>query len=70
MGERVVWAVGHIVLIKIQWTDKISASSTTLGTPRRWVPIWEGNELVTYDMDGFIEQYDFYESNDCMIDND
>ena len=32
--------------------------------------VWEGDELVTYDMDSFLEQYSYYESNDYMIDND
>ena len=31
---------------------------------------WEGDELVTYDLEGFMEQYEYYESNDYMIDND
>lgn len=31
---------------------------------------WEGDELVTYDFEGFMEQYAYYESNDYMIDND
>ncbi len=29
---------------------------------------WEGDELVTYDFDGYVEQYHYYESNDYMID--
>jgi hypothetical protein len=27
-------------------------------------------EFVTYDFDRFMEQYEFYESNDSMIDNE
>lgn len=29
-----------------------------------------GDELVTYDFDGFMEQFAFYEANDYLSDND
>ena len=31
---------------------------------------WEGEELVTYDLDGMKSLYEYHQSDDYMIDND
>ncbi len=71
MGERVVLGrKGASSMIKIRWTDKIPGNINDVSDAEEMGAVWEGDELVTYDMDGFLEQYAFYESNDYMIDND
>lgn len=32
--------------------------------------VWEGDNLVTYDIQGFRELFVYYENDDYMIDND
>jgi hypothetical protein len=71
MGERVVLGRrGTSSMIKIRWTDKIPGNINDVSDAEEMGATWEGDELVTYDFDGFLEQYEFYESNDYMIDND
>ncbi|MDQ6615214.1 MAG: hypothetical protein M3083_10810 [Actinomycetota bacterium] len=31
---------------------------------------WEGDELVTYDLDGFEGLYEYHQGDEYMIDND
>jgi hypothetical protein len=71
MGERVVLGrKGGSSMVKIRWTDKIPGNINDISDAEEMGAVWEGDELVTYDMDGFLEQYEFYENNDYMIDND
>jgi hypothetical protein len=71
MGERVVLGnKGSSSMVKIRWTDKAPANLNAVDDAEEMGATWEGEELVTYDYDGFMEQYAYYESNDYMIDND
>jgi len=71
MGERVVLGTkGTSSMVKIRWTDKIPGDINDVDDAQEMGATWEGDELVTYDYDGFLEQYEFYQSNDYMIDND
>jgi hypothetical protein len=71
MGERVVLGrKGPSTMVKIRWTDKAPDALNDVEDAQEMGATWEGEELVTYDFDGFMEQYAFYESNDYMIDND
>ena len=71
MGERVVLGRrGGSSMVKIRWTDKAPDSLNDIEDAQEMGATWEGDELVTYDMEGFLEQVAFYESNDYMIDND
>jgi len=71
MGERVILGNrGTSSMIKIRWTEKIPGSINDVSDAEEMGATWEGDELVTYDYEGFLEQYEFYESNDYMIDND
>jgi hypothetical protein len=71
MGERVVLGrKGSSSMVKIRWTDKVPSSINDVGDAEEMGAVWEGDELVTYDFDGFLEQLAFFESNDYMIDND
>jgi len=71
MGERVILGNrGTSSMIKIRWTEKIPGSINDVSDAEEMGATWEGDELVTYDYEGFLEQYEFYESNDYMFDND
>ena len=71
MGERVVLGRrGGSSMVKIRWTDKAPDSLNDIEDAQEMGATWEGDELVTYDMEGFLEQVAFYESNDYLIDND
>ncbi len=71
MGERVVLGrKGTSSMVKIRWTDKVPGAMNDVSDAEEMGATWEGDELVTYDFDGFLEQYSYYESNDYMIDND
>lgn len=71
MGERVVLGRrGGSSMVKIRWTDKIPGDINDISDAEEMGAVWEGDELVVYDFEGFMEQYAFYQSNDYMIDND
>ena len=58
MGERVVLGrKGSSSMVKIRWTDKIPGNTNDVEDAEEMGAAWEGDELVTYDMDGFLEQY-------------
>ena len=71
MGERVVLGrKGSSSMVKVRWTDKAPPNINDASDAEDMGATWEGEELVTYDFDGFMEQYHYNESNDYMIDND
>ncbi len=71
MGERVVLGrKGSSSMVKIRWTDKAPPNINDVTDAEEMGAQSAGDELVTYDFDGFMEQYSYYESNDYMIDND
>lgn len=71
MGERVVLGrKGPSAMVRIRWTDKAPDGLGDVDDAQEMGAQWEGEELVTYDLEGFLEQFAFYESNDYMIDND
>ncbi len=71
MGERVVLGrKGTSSMVKVRWTDKVPGDVNDVSDAEEMGAAWEGDELVTYDYDGFLEQYAYYESNDYMVDND
>ena len=71
MGERVVLGrKGGSSMVKIRWTDKIPGDINEISDAEEMGAVWEGDELVVYDFEGFMEQYAYYQSNDYMIDND
>lgn len=71
MGERVVLGrKGSSSMVKIRWTEKAPSSINDVSDAEEMGAIWEGDELVTHDFEGFMEQVAFYETNDYMSDND
>jgi hypothetical protein len=71
MGERVVLGrKGGSSMVKIRWTERAPSGLNDIGDAEEMGATWEGDELVTHDFEGFMEQYGYYESNDYMSDND
>ena len=57
-------------MVKICSTDKAPDALNDIDDAQEMGATWDGDELVTYDLEGFMEQFAYYESNDDMIDND
>ncbi len=71
MGERIVLGrKGTSSMVKVRWTEKAPGSLNDVEDAEEMGATWEGDELVTYDFDGFMDQVAMYESNEYMIDND
>ena len=51
-------------MVKIRWTDKAPDALNDIEDAEEMGAKWEGDELVTYDFEGFLEQFAYYESND------
>ena len=64
-GNRVVLgrrpATGFV---KIQWTDAAPEGLYRLEEAEELGARWEGDELVTYDIDGFVELFSSYYRRD------
>ncbi len=70
-GERVVLArKGTSSMVKVRWTEVAPGTLDDVEDAEEMGARWEGVELVTYDLDGFLEQFSYYEANDYTIDND
>jgi predicted alpha/beta-fold hydrolase len=71
MSDRVVLArKGQSSMVKLRWTDAAPGPLNDVEDAEEMGAKWEGDELVTYDMPGFLEAYRYYEDNDYTIDND
>ena len=56
-GERIVLGrKGGSSMVAIRWTSECPDELDDIETAEYVGAIWEGDELVTYDMDGFMEQ--------------
>ncbi|MGH9189035.1 MAG: hypothetical protein ACRD0Q_03240 [Acidimicrobiales bacterium] len=70
-GERVVLGrVGHTSMVRILWTAQAPPSVNDPELLEDLGARWEGEELVTYDMDELLERIEMHETGDYMIDND
>jgi hypothetical protein len=57
-------------MVKAHWTEAAPDSLNDVDDAEEIGATWEGDELVTYDLDGFKEQYSYFQGNDYLIDND
>ena len=70
-AERVVLArLGHTSMVKIRWTPEAPQSVNDPELLEDLGARWEGDELVTYDLNELLERIELHESADFMIDND
>ncbi|HEX3539055.1 MAG TPA: hypothetical protein VHT75_01315, partial [Acidimicrobiales bacterium] len=69
-GERVVLARKENSLTGYRWTGAEPDGMYEVEMAEDLGGRWEGNELVTYDMESFREAYEMQQSDDFLIDND
>jgi len=71
MAERVVLArKGHTSMVRVHWTPQ---APTDIADPDLLEDLgveWEGEELVTYELEELLERIGMHEASDYMIDND
>ncbi|HEX7275943.1 MAG TPA: hypothetical protein VF244_01080 [Acidimicrobiales bacterium] len=71
MGDRVVLGRrGSSSMVKVHWTEAAPQALYEVGDAEELGAVWEGDELVTYDHEGFCELFAYYESNTYLPDND
>jgi len=71
MPQRVVLGrKGTSSMVKVRWTEAAPDSLSDVSDAEELGATWEGDELVTYDIEGFRELFTYYENNDYQIDND
>lgn len=70
-GQRVVLGrKGESSMVKIRWTDDAPEVLNDVEEAEELGAVWEGKELVVYDLPAFIDLYDYYENNTWLPDND
>lgn len=71
MPDRVVLGrKGTTSMVKVRWTGEAPQSLSDVSDAEELGAVWEGDELVTYDIDGFRQLFLYYENNDYQEDND
>ncbi len=71
MGDRVVLGrKGATSMVKVHWTDAAPEALYEVEDAEELGAVWEGDELVVYDIDGFKDLFAYYESNSYLPDND
>ena len=71
MSERVVLArKSGSSMVGPQWTEACPEGLYKVEEAEELGAKWEGDELVTYDLEGFRQLYDYYESDEYLPDND
>ena len=69
-GQRVVLGRrGETSMVKIRWTDEGPEALNDIEEAEELGAVWEGTELVTYDLAGFTDLYVFYETNQWLPDD-
>ena len=61
---------GDSSMVKIRWTDSAPQALYEVSDAEELGAIWEGNELVTYDLAGFCDLFEYYADNTWLPDND
>ena len=70
-GERVVLGRKPVSgFVKVKWTDAVPEGLYRLEEAEELGARWEGDELVTYDYDSFVDLFSYYERNEYLPDND
>lgn len=69
-GNRVVLARKENSMTKYRWTGAEPNGMFEIEVAEGMGARWEGDELVTYDLDGFAALYEYHADGDYLIDND
>lgn len=68
--ERVVLGRKEKSMIGFRWSGNEPEDLNDLGLAEQFGAVWEGEELVHYDMDSLRWQVEHYSEDDYMYDND
>jgi len=69
-GQRVVLARREKGMTPIRWTGAEPSDMYEVEVAEGLGARWEGAELVTYDLPGLHELYEYHRSDDFLSDND
>jgi hypothetical protein len=69
-GSRVVLARKENSMMRYRWTGAEPEGMSDIEVAEELGARWEGDELVTYDLEGFGALYEYHQGDDYMIDND
>jgi len=71
MADRVVLGRrGETSMVKVRWTEAAPQALYEVEDAEELGAVWEGNELVVYDIEGFCDLFEYYSSNTYLPDND
>ncbi len=71
VGKRVVLGrKGETSMVKVRWTDDAPQELNDVAEAEELGAVWEGTELVVYDLPGFTQLFEYYENNQWLPDND
>lgn len=69
-GQRVVLARAEKSMIRYRWTEAAPEELPDPAVAEELGATWEGDELVTYDLEGLTQLLAYHTGNDYLIDND
>ncbi len=69
-GDRVVLVCKEKSMTKYRWTGAEPDGMYEVEVAEELGARWEGDELVTYDLDGLQGLYQYHRDGEYMIDND
>ncbi|HWG72971.1 MAG TPA: hypothetical protein VG184_02835 [Acidimicrobiales bacterium] len=69
-GQRVVLARRENAMVPYRWTGAEPDGLSDPEMAQELGATWEGDELVTYDLEGFGQLLAYHTGNDYLIDND
>lgn len=69
-GQRVVLARAEKSMIRYRWTEASPQDLSDPGVAEELGATWEGDELVTYDLEGLTQLLAYYTGDEYLIDND
>jgi hypothetical protein len=69
-GKRVVLGRKENSMVRFRWTGDEPSGMFEVEVAEGLGARWEGDELVTYDIVGMRELYEYHLSDDYMSDND
>ncbi len=57
-------------MVKVRWTDAAPQALYEVSDAEELGAVWEGDELVIYDLPGFCDLFEYYAGNTYLPDND
>lgn len=69
-GDRVVLVRRTNTMARHLWTGAEPEGLYEVEVAEGLGATWEGDELVTYELPGFVSLYEYHKNNEYLIDND